>query len=306
MTSTLDLSKHNSTGILILYNDYATELGRPLVKRFSDRETAERRTIAIHADVMASRREATKKLDVKGDPRQARDAEKAKNHTNNYGMDGNMTIREAVADVMGVPLQERVKEALAASPKAGDVAPVKPTLPIASGDPAKDKEMPAVRRAMKPMDLPPKDKVYARRAGSKQAILIDLLSRPQGATFGELYDALAATGKPWQGQTIRSGLAWDVNHLSGYGVRSELLNGVDFALCGRHYEAKRLGVVYVGDGQVSNRSPGPAYDPEMRSAVYHLTYPPGVSAPLPHTPSAAGKRAAAKAALDAALTEARG
>jgi hypothetical protein len=139
--------------------------------------------------------------------------------------------------------------------------------------------MPALRKAIKPVNLEPKSKVYARKAGSKQAILVDLLSRPEGATFGELYDALAQTGKPWRGVTIRSGLAWDINHIAGYGVTSELFNGEEFAKQGRTYEAERLGVQVGPRGGVTLSE---GYDPELKLAVYRLSYPKGMEGPLPH------------------------
>lgn len=154
--------------------------------------------------------------------------------------------------------------------------------PPASNNPAKDAEMPALRKAAKALNLEPKNKVYARKEGSKQAILVDLLSRPEGATFGELYDALAATGKPWKGVTIRSGLAWDINHIAGYGVKSELFNGLEFVAQGRDYEAARLGI--VGDERGHFDVPGPGYDPDLKLAVYRLAYPDGMEAPLPHLP----------------------
>lgn len=134
----------------------------------------------------------------------------------------------------------------------------------------KEREMPVLRLAAKAMCLKPKPKAYPRKAGSKQALLVDLLSGPEGVTFSEIYDALAATGKPWKGVTIRSGLAWDINHLAGYGVSSDLLNGEEFATEGRMYEANRL------------KWNTPEYDPKLKLAVYRLTYPKGLTAPLPH------------------------
>lgn len=98
-------------------------------------------------------------------------------------------------------------------------------------------------------NLKPKAKVYPCRAGTVQALLIDLLSRPEGVTMDELraeqHAWAAARGKkPWMDTTLRSGLGWDVNHTKGYGVQTR-----------------------ITDGRVA----------------MHLTYPPGVTAPLPHT-----------------------
>jgi hypothetical protein len=55
--------------------------------------------------------------------------------------------------------------------------------------------------------------------GSKQSILVDTLSRPEGATMAELIEALSGGRKPWTEPTVRSGFGWDLKH-KGYGVRS--------------------------------------------------------------------------------------
>jgi hypothetical protein len=57
------------------------------------------------------------------------------------------------------------------------------------------------------------------REGSKQAMLLDMLSRPNGATMTELIEALSGGNKPWTEATVRSGFGWDMK-LKGYGVRS--------------------------------------------------------------------------------------
>lgn len=58
------------------------------------------------------------------------------------------------------------------------------------------------------------------REGSKQAILLDMLSRPNGATMAELIEALSGGNKPWTEATVRSGFGWDMKQ-KGYGVRSQ-------------------------------------------------------------------------------------
>lgn len=57
------------------------------------------------------------------------------------------------------------------------------------------------------------------REGSKQALLLDVLSREGGATMDELIAALSGGNKPWTEATVRSGFGWDMK-LKGYGVRS--------------------------------------------------------------------------------------
>lgn len=275
----LDLSAHNMTALVGMYNDAATELGREHVKRFSDRKAAERRTTLIRNDLQLHRAARA------GDITQSK------------------VVEVAVAAKTADQNAAAAREAIAANVEKKPV-PVAdgPSLPVPSSNPAKDAEMPAVRRVTKPMNLAPKSKVFARREGSRQAILVDLLSRPQGATFGELYDGLVATGTPWKGVTIRSGLAWDINHIAGYGVQSELLNGEEFAEQGRLYEAQRLGMVFV-DTEAQRAIPGPLYNPDMRLCVYHLTYPADMTAPLPHTSRPKKATAEQKAAATKALQD---
>lgn len=67
--------------------------------------------------------------------------------------------------------------------------------------------------------LPSGDPLEACRAGSKQAILVDMLSCKQGDTMPELLEALAGGRKPWIEATVRSGFGWDLKR-KGYGVRS--------------------------------------------------------------------------------------
>lgn len=57
------------------------------------------------------------------------------------------------------------------------------------------------------------------REGSKQALLLDVLSTEGGATMDELVAALSGGNKPWTEATVRSGFGWDMK-LKGYGVRS--------------------------------------------------------------------------------------
>lgn len=60
----------------------------------------------------------------------------------------------------------------------------------------------------------------ACREGSKQAIMVDKLSRAKGATMPELVEALSGGNKPWTEVSVRSGFGWDMKQ-KGYGVRSE-------------------------------------------------------------------------------------
>lgn len=60
--------------------------------------------------------------------------------------------------------------------------------------------------------------------GSRQATLVDLLRRPDGATMPELLAALAGGKKPWTEHNIRSAFGWDMR-LHGYGVESRGYEG---------------------------------------------------------------------------------
>ena len=53
------------------------------------------------------------------------------------------------------------------------------------------------------------------RAGTKQAMLLDMLASTGGATMEELTEALG-----WKAVTVRSGFSWDMKN-KGYGVKSE-------------------------------------------------------------------------------------
>lgn len=112
---------------------------------------------------------------------------------------------------------EKAKAAGTVSPQPKVQAQVqksaRPAAPKQSTKPAK----PKARRGTNL--LPSGEPLEACRAGSKQAILVDMLSRKQGATMPELLDALAGGRKPWIKATVRSGFGWDLKR-KGYGVRS--------------------------------------------------------------------------------------
>lgn len=99
-----------------------------------------------------------------------------------------------------------IEEARAAAPKAKAPAPVKAK--------AEKARAPRGTNLVAPGHAP-----IPCREGSKQAILLDMLSRPNGATMAELIDALSGGNKPWTEATVRSGFGWDMK-LKGYGVRS--------------------------------------------------------------------------------------
>lgn len=65
-------------------------------------------------------------------------------------------------------------------------------------------------------------------AGSKQAVLVDMLARPEGATMAELIEGLSAhkPGTTYSAQRVQTAFGWDVKS-RGYGVRSEYVDGTE-------------------------------------------------------------------------------
>lgn len=133
----------------------------------------------------------------------------------------------------------------------------------ADADPAGE-NAPKARKLSRGINLAPKAKVLPCRAGTKQAAILDLISRPEGATMDELREALSGSGRPWLDVSIKAGLTWDMNSVKGYGVRTSIR----------------------GEG-------------ENAVHAYHAVYPEGQEAPLAHTPRAADRKAAEAEATEA-------
>lgn len=153
-------------------------------------------------------------------------------------------------------------------------------------------------RRYRGINLAPKAEAKPCRAGTKQATLVDLLSRPCGATMNELIDALGN----WKPITVKSGLTWDMNAVKGYGIRTEFLTGFEAFMechlddCGTFGKAlDRAGVTSQHPDDHSDHDAllalahGHGYDQGERIAVYHLVLPEGMDAPVPHTQSAKAK-----------------
>lgn len=75
---------------------------------------------------------------------------------------------------------------------------------------------PKAQRRSRGINLAPKAEAKACKAGTKQAMLVDLLSRECGASMSELLRHLT----PWTVVTVKSGLSWDMNSIKGYGIRT--------------------------------------------------------------------------------------
>jgi hypothetical protein len=274
------------TNVLVdTYNGLADALGHKPVTKFADRKTAEDRTRKVLSMVAPEKRPAPFTEAASAPASGPTKAEK--------------DVAKEAAKVEKDRLKAEAAAAKAAAKDQTPTPPVGPSLPIASDDKEKDSQMPVLRKVVRLTDLKAKTRVFPRKEGTAQAALVDLLARPQGATFAEMYDTLKAArnGKPWTGVSIRSMIAWDINHLTGYGVTSEALNGEEFAKQGRTYEANRLGFGTT------------AYNPDFKLLVYRLALPKGMEVPLAHTPRptkpSKEQIAAAKAATAEALKAAK-
>ena len=143
---------------------------------------------------------------------------------------------------------------------------------------------PKTQRRSRGIHLAPKAEAKACRAGTKQAMLVDLLHRSGGASMAELREALA----PWKDITIKSGLSWDMNAIKGYGIRTTHENGyqrwlaTDYAGMGTF-----KGDTHPDDNSKADKAAllaqnlADGYDPAAMFAVYHLVLPEGMTAPVP-------------------------
>lgn len=174
--------------------------------------------------------------------------------------------------------------AAAAVPEtAAEPAPQPAVQPKAKAQPSAQKSQPAVKRGI---SIAPKAEARACRAGTKQAILVDLLSRPGGASMAELRAALA----PWKDVTIKSGLSWDMGHQKGYGIRTTHENGYQRWLA-TDYEGMGTFRADSHPDDVSSADKAAllaenianGYNPAEMFPVYHLVLPEGMKAPVPHT-----------------------
>ncbi len=180
----------------------------------------------------------------------------------------------------------KAKAAPAAAAVAEAVAPVTPQ-PVAQPVPA---VQPKAQRRSRGISLAPKAEARACRAGTKQALMVDLLSRSCGASMSELLRHL----HPWKPVTVKSGLSWDMNHQKGYGIRTTHENGYqrwlacDYEGQGTFHADHHPDDVSEADKAkllADNLANG--YNPGEVFAVYHLVLPAGMAAPVPHSGGAA-------------------
>lgn len=176
----------------------------------------------------------------------------------------------------------RKAKAAPAAAAVAEVAPAPAPQPEVQPTPT---PQPKAQKTPRGINLAPKAKARACKAGTKQALMVDLLSREGGASMSELLRHLT----PWKAITVKSGLSWDMNSVKGYGIRTTFENG----------HARWLACDYEGQGTfradshpddlsaddkaallAQNLANG--YNPNELFAVYHLVLPEGLTAPVPH------------------------
>jgi hypothetical protein len=172
--------------------------------------------------------------------------------------------------------------ALSAGPAVPEAAPQPEAQPEAEAQPRAKAKAP---RRSRGIALAPKAQAVACRAGTKQALLVDLLSRSCGASMTELLRHL----HPWKPVTVKSGMSWDMNSLKGYGIRTTFENGYqrwlacDYEGQGTFHADSHPDDVSEADKAAllaDNLANG--YDPEELFPVYHLVLPEGMAVPVPH------------------------
>jgi len=152
------------------------------------------------------------------------------------------------------------------------------------------KPAPKAKAPRKPrgINLAPKAEAVACREGTKQALLVDLLSRSCGASMTELLRHL----HPWKPVTVKSGLSWDMNSLKGYGIRTTFENGHQrWLACDYEGQGTFRADSHPDDLSEADKAAlleqnlAEGYDPAELFPVYHLVLPEGLTAPVPHTPA---------------------
>ena len=145
---------------------------------------------------------------------------------------------------------------------------------------------PKAQRRSRGIHLAPKADAKACRAGTKQALLVDLLHRSGGASMAELLRHL----HPWKAITVKSGLSWDMNAIKGYGIRTTFENGHQRWLACDYEGMGTFGADSHPDdlseadkAALLERNLAEGYNPAELFAVYHLVLPEGMTAPVPHS-----------------------
>ena len=190
-----------------------------------------------------------------------------------------MTAKTPTEPKAKAPRKAKAIPAAAAGPEA--VAAPAPQ-PVAQPAPTVH---PKAQRHSRGIYLAPKAEAKACRAGTKQAILVDLLFRSGGASMSELREAVT----PWKDVTIKSGLSWDMNAIKGYGITTTHENGyqrwlaTDYAGMGTFKGDSHPDDLTEADkAALLAQNLADGYNPAEVFSVYHLVLPAGLTAPIPH------------------------
>lgn len=120
----------------------------------------------------------------------------------------------------------------------------------------------------------PANEIQACRAGSNQALLIDVLLG--GATLNAATRFVNnESGKNLKDSVIYSTILYDLCTVKGYGVRVEAQNGEQLYKNDHFVDANEL--------HFNDKGAGEGYDPEATRLVYFLVLPEGMDRPLEHT-----------------------
>lgn len=251
------LKEMSGSELVKLYNDIAKNLDESLVKRFSDKKSAVKRVWAILQRIPAPKSpkvepKAESKVKLtdaefwalslclnyddmeaqlgdnfsNGGPTEFKQALGWTDHQvaglisslEKKGLGYCEEINDVTNNKAGIVfwLTEKGVQAVFADKEAG-----RKIKPVSAQAEAEKDAAPAEKRHgnrgtnIKPTEGAP----VACRLGTKQAILVDMLSRENGATMEELLEALSGGRKPWTETTVRSGFGWDLKN-KGYGVKS--------------------------------------------------------------------------------------
>lgn len=133
------------------------------------------------------------------------------------------TARRRTAEIfeqVGIKLVTASAEVEKAAPAPAPVVEdEKPVAQKPARAPREPKAAPTPREPRGTNLQPPGHAPIPCREGSKQALLVDLLSKPAGATMNELLAGLSGGNKPWTEASVRGGFGWDMKQ-KGYGVHS--------------------------------------------------------------------------------------
>lgn len=180
------------------------------------------------------------------------------------------------------PKKARKPKAAPAVAAVAEVVAAPAPQPAAQTAPAPQSK---ARKTPRGINLAPKEKARACKAGTKQALMVDLLSREGGASMSELLRHL----HPWKIVTVRSGLSWDLNSIKGYGVRTTHENGHQrWLACDYEGMGTFRGDSHPDDLSADDKAKlladnlANGYNPNELFPVYHLVLPKGMTAPVPH------------------------